>query len=155
RRPRRRASRASRTSWRSSAPRASTSPMREPEVWTLERLLAEDLGPAVIWATPSVAGRVAAALPHPLLEPLAGLPTTTRTLIAVGGGTLIDAAKVFRVETAPGLRLIAIPSVWGSGAEASPVAVAQDGLRKRIRVGTQYVPDVRVLWPELGDSLPD
>ena len=32
--------------------------MREPEVWPLERLVAEDIGPAVVWATPSVrAGR--------------------------------------------------------------------------------------------------
>jgi alcohol dehydrogenase class IV len=129
--------------------------MREPEVWTLERLLAEDLGPTVVWATPSVAGRVASALTHPLLEPLSALPGTTRTLIAVGGGTLIDAAKIFRVETAPELRLVAIPSVWGSGAEASPVAVMQDGLRKRIRIGEQYVPDIRVVWPELSDSLPE
>ena len=43
--------------------------MREPEVWTLERLREEDLGPAAVWATPSVAARAAAALPHPVVEP--------------------------------------------------------------------------------------
>jgi len=129
--------------------------MREPEVWTLGRLLAEDLGPTVVWATPSVAARTGASLPHSVLDPQAALPDATRTLIAVGGGTLMDAAKIFRAESRPDLRLIAIPSVWGSGAEASPVAVAQDGLRKRIRLGDQYVPDVRVRWPELADSLSD
>jgi alcohol dehydrogenase class IV len=129
--------------------------MREPEVWTLERLRKEDLGPAAVRATPSAAARVAAVLPHPLVESLADLPDATRTLIAVGGGTLIDAAKIFRAESRPALRLIAVPSVWGSGAEASPVAVTQEGLRKRIRIGEQYVPDVRVLWPELAASLPE
>lgn len=129
--------------------------MREPEVWTLERLRKEDLGQAAVWATRSVAARTAAALPHPVVDPRAALPETTRTLIAVGGGTLIDAAKILRAESRPELRLIAVPSVWGSGAEASPVAVAPDGLRKRIRIGEAYLPDVRVLWPELAETLPE
>jgi alcohol dehydrogenase class IV len=102
-----------------------------------------------------VAARAAAVLPHPLVGSLAGLPDAARTLIAMGGGTLLDAAKIFRAESRPALRLIAVPSIWGSGAEASPVAVAQEGLRKRIRIGERYLPDVRVLWPELADSLPE
>jgi hypothetical protein len=128
--------------------------MREPEVWPLERLLAEDLAPAVVWATPSVRARTAAIVRHPHHAALAPLPDGTRTLVAIGGGTLIDAAKVFRAESAAGLRLIAVPSMWGSGAEASPVAVLQDGTSKVIRCGEQYLPDVRVRWPELAESAP-
>jgi alcohol dehydrogenase class IV len=129
--------------------------MREPEVWPLTRLLAENLGPAIVWATPSVRARTESVLPYSHGAPEMELPAPTRTLIAVGGGTLIDAAKVFRRECAPALRLIAVPSIWGSGAEASPVAIVQDGVRKRIRVGSEYIPDVRVEWPELADSAPE
>jgi hypothetical protein len=130
--------------------------MPDPDVWTLERLLEENLGPTVVWATSSVRGRTAAALPSSaLLPPLAPLPDSTRTLVAIGGGSLIDAAKIFRAESSPGLRLIVAPSIWGSGAEASPVAVSEDGLRKRIRIDPRYLPDVRVRWPELADSVPE
>jgi alcohol dehydrogenase class IV len=118
-------------------------------------LLAEDLPDAVLWSTPSVRARSESALPYPTREPLAALEPATRTLVVVGGGTLMDAAKVFRHEQAPSVSLVAIPSIWGSGAEASPVAIETraDG-RKVIRMGPEYLPDVRVQWPELADSLP-
>ena len=128
---------------------------RETEVWTLERLLAEDLGPAAVWATRSVRTRTEATLPFPHLDSVGGgVPGQTRTLIAVGGGTLIDAAKVFRRHQAPDLFLVAIPSIWGSGAESSPVAVTNEGGRKTIRVDDAYRPDARVVWPALADSIP-
>jgi alcohol dehydrogenase class IV len=50
--------------------------------------------------------------------------------------------------------LVAIPSLWGSGAEASPVAVTLEGGRKVIRLDPAYIPDVRVSWPELAESIP-
>ncbi len=128
--------------------------MREPAVWSLERLFAGDFGPAVVWATPSVRARTMTALPHPHHTPLSPLAPATRTLVAIGGGALMDAAKIFRAETRPGLQLVAVPSIWGSGAEASPVAVTQDGARKVIRCGEQYLPDARVGWPELAASAP-
>lgn len=128
--------------------------MAEPEAWTLDRLLSEDLGVTAVWATPSVRARTEARLRFPHPTPLTELEPDTRTLIVVGGGTLIDLAKVWRHEHAPSVRLIAIPSLWGSGAEASPVAVTREGERKIIRLDAAYVPDVRVSWPELAESVP-
>lgn len=127
----------------------------EPLIWSVERLLAEDFSNAVVWSTPSVRERSESTLPYPHRVPLAPLDANTRTLIVIGGGTLMDAAKVFRSERAPTVSLVAIPSIWGSGAEASPVAVGtgEDG-RKVIRMGPEYVPDVRVQWPELAGSIP-
>lgn len=131
--------------------------MRAPEVpvWSLEHLLAEDLPDPVVWSTPSVRTRSESTLPFPHRVPLAPLDANTRMLIVIGGGTLMDAAKVFRHERAPTVSLVAIPSIWGSGAESSPVAVetGEDG-RKIIRMGAEYLPDVRVQWPELADSIP-
>jgi len=127
---------------------------REPRILTVAQLLAEDLSPAVVWPTPSVRARTQLTLPYPHRPPLEPLDENTRTLIVVGGGTLIDAAKVFRHDRSPGLILVAIPSIWGSGAESSPVAVSQQGNRKVIRMGPEYLPDMRVRWPELGLSVP-
>ena len=125
--------------------------MREPEVWPLERLLAEDLGPAVGLGDAerpgSNCGAVASAP-----RPARGASTATRTLIVIGGGA--DRCREgFRAGPA-GSALVAIPSIWGSGAEASPVAITQDGARKMIRCGAQYLPDFRVRWPELAESRP-
>jgi alcohol dehydrogenase class IV len=76
------------------------------------------------------------------------------TLIAVGGGTLIDAAKLrVRAQARP-VRLIAIPSIWGSGAEASPIAIGREEGRKVVHMAEELVPDVRVVWPELGETVP-
>lgn len=73
-------------------------------------------------------------------------------LVAVGGGTLLDEAKRFVHDEAPDVALVAIPSVWGSGAEASPVVVLnRDG--KQIRTGDEYLPAARAVWPELAESL--
>ncbi|MEO8430288.1 MAG: iron-containing alcohol dehydrogenase [Acidobacteriota bacterium] len=124
-----------------------------PDVWSLSRLLAEDLGPTVVWASPSVRSRTQAALPFPHHDPGEGIGGDTQTLIAVGGGTLLDLAKRYRAESAPGLRLVAVASIWGSGAEASPIAVMNEEGRKVIRMGSAYLPDVRVPWTALADSV--
>jgi alcohol dehydrogenase class IV len=118
-------------------------------------MLGEDLPAAVVWATPSVRARSESTLPYIHRTPLSALDPGTRTLVVIGGGTLMDAAKVFRHERAPSVSLVAIPSIWGSGAEVSPVAIetGADG-SKVIRMGPEYIPDVRVQWPQLADSLP-
>lgn len=122
----------------------------------MARLSSPEIAPAVVWATPSVRDAARSAIRFPLAEPLLPLPAGTRTLIVVGGGRLIDAAKVFRHESAPGVRLVAVPSIWGSGAEASPVAITNGGGgRKVIRMDAAYLPDARAVWPELADSLPE
>ena len=132
-----------------------TDSLEKPQLWPLSRLSAADIGPAVVWATPSVRGVTELALPHPHREPLTDLPPGTRTLVAIGGGTLLDAAKVWRREQAPHVALVAVPSLWGSGAEASPVAVANEGGRKVVRMGPEYLPDARVVWPALAATVPE
>jgi len=106
-----------------------------------------------MWVTPAVRDRVTAALPLPLGHPGEPLPEGTKTLVVVGGGTLIDAAKALRVDRRLHVRLIVIPSIWGSGAEISPVAVQNQDGKKTIRVGPELLPDVRVAWPELAQTL--
>jgi alcohol dehydrogenase class IV len=127
--------------------------MNRPEVWTYPQLLRQDLGRAVVWATAS-AREPAASLPWPLATALDPLPPGTETLVAIGGGSLIDEAKAFRAQRAPSVRLVAVPSRWGSGAEASPVTVLDRAGRKEIHLDPSWLPDVRVLWPELGSRLP-
>ena len=111
------------------------------------------LGRAALLAAPSVAER-AASLSFGRATGLDDLPAELDTLIVIGGGSLIDQAKVWRALQAPGTRLIAIPSIWGSGAEVSPVAVLDRDGAKEIHVGNEYLPDVRCLWPELADTIP-
>lgn len=120
-----------------------------PEVWSLAALRAAALGRIALWVTPSVANIVRAQLPPAEAESL----DEADTLVVVGGGTLIDEAKL-RARQHDGLRLIAIPSIWGSGAEASPIAVANEESRKVVHIDEALVPDVRVLWPELGETVP-
>ncbi|MEJ8568232.1 iron-containing alcohol dehydrogenase [Elongatibacter sediminis] len=76
------------------------------------------------------------------------------TLIVVGGGKLMDEAKYWRFTKSPDTRLIAIPSIWGSGAESSPVAVLNRNGEKRIHIDDRLVPNERCVWPELAESIP-
>lgn len=128
---------------------------QRPEVWPLERV--RQLAPeATVWTSPSLAGRVRAAFgQEPVLWP--AVPAAPKpNVVVVGGGSLLDAAKRWRVEHAAHVTLVAIPSLWGSGAENSPVVVfedAQNPLLKQALIGEQYLPDVRAIWPELADSL--
>jgi hypothetical protein len=122
--------------------------------WELAHLRAADLGRVWLYASPSVRARVAAELDLPLLESLEALPVDTMTLVVAGGGTLIDRAKRFRQASRRGLRLIAIPTIWGSGAEVSPIAVINSEGGKEIHVGEDLIPDHYVAWPELARSVP-
>ena len=142
------------TSCACSKPRASLLPTR-PEIWGLKELLDADLGRTMVVATRSVMERAAETLPFEIAGSLDSLSNGLDTLIAIGGGTLIDEAKAWRAGLVPRARLIAIPSLWGSGAEVSPVAVLNRRGRKEIQVGEHLIPDVRCRWPELALSLPD
>jgi alcohol dehydrogenase class IV len=119
----------------------------------LDYLRHADLGVAAIRATPSVRERVRAALPFPILDDAAELPEDLKTLIVVGGGTLIDHAKVAARDRDRPVRLIAIPSIWGSGAEVSPVVVLDHAGKKTIFVDARYVPDEYIIWPELAETV--
>lgn len=127
----------------------------KPETWDLRQLLDAELGRTVVLATQSVAERAAELLPFKQTAELDSLPNDLDTLIVIGGGSLMDEAKAWRADHAPTTRLIAIPSLWGSGAEVSPVAVLNRQGKKEIHVGDELIPDIRCLWPELAESIPE
>ncbi len=108
---------------------------------------------AALWVTPSVRDTVEARLRLPVLPALGPLPPGVNTVIVVGGGTLIDEAKFWRTEKAPQIKLVAIPSIWGSGAEVSPIVVLNREEKKSIFTGEQYMPDAYCYFTELAESL--
>jgi len=128
--------------------------MPKPEVWTFAQLRAATLESAVVWTVPPLATMVAGVLPYPQVNDLNELNATVKTLIAIGGGVLLDQAKYFRRSQRPNLRLIAVPSLWGSGAENSPIVALNRDAEKRIDIDPAYLPDVRVIWPELAEQAP-
>lgn len=127
--------------------------MTNPAVWSLDALLHQDLGSTVVWASPSVRERVQSTLPWPIADPAADLPAHVETLVVVGGGSLIDTAKALRHDVAPHMRLVAIPSIWGSGAEASPIVVLTHADHKEIHKDDAYLPDARAVWLDLAESV--
>jgi acetaldehyde dehydrogenase/alcohol dehydrogenase len=102
-------------------------------------------------------------------------------LVAVGGGSVLDAAKAMRLfyespqltvaelsfpfldarkrvaqwpRVAHGLRLVAIPTTSGTGSEVSPASVISMGDRKVTLVDYSLVPDMAIVDPLLTLSLP-
>ncbi len=102
-------------------------------------------------------------------------------LVAVGGGSVLDAAKAMRLffespqltvqelsfpfldarkrvarwpRVAHGLRLVAIPTTSGTGSEVSPASVLSVGDRKVTLVDYSLVPDMAIVDPLLTLSLP-
>jgi alcohol dehydrogenase class IV len=124
-----------------------------PPVQTLAETI-ERLGSArvVVWCTVSVADRLRALVPLPVQTEAPSLDGADCLLI-VGGGKLIDQAKILRAEY-PSTKLAALPTLWGSGAEASPIAVLNHYGKKVIRMGAELVPDVIVSHPEFAKTLP-
>lgn len=129
--------------------------MNKPESWDLGQLLGAELGQTMVLATRSVRKKATQSLPFEQSNDLANLPDDLDTLIVIGGGTLIDEVKAWRAGHAPVTRLIAIPSLWGSGAEVSPVAVLNRQGKKEIHIGDELIPDVVCIWPELASSIPE
>ena len=103
------------------------------------------------------------------------------TLIAVGGGSVMDAAKAMRLfhespqlsirelslpfldarkriaafpQVEHALRLIAIPTTAGTGSEVSPAAVVTVGDRKVTLVDYSLVPDMAIVDPLLTLTMP-
>jgi alcohol dehydrogenase class IV len=123
--------------------------------WTPEDLSRADLAHAVLWSLPRFEARAAERFGLPIVRELADVPREARTLVVLGGGTRIDEAKLWRRDERAELRLIAIPSVWGSGAEVSPIVALSRAGKKHVVVDPALVPDERVIWPELADELPE
>jgi alcohol dehydrogenase class IV len=106
-----------------------------------------------LWASPSVRARIEQVVPSRRLKDLSEIDPHDRTLIVAGGGTWIDEAKYIRATQRPELRLIAIPTIFGSGAERSPIVVLNRAAAKEIHVGTQFLPDAVVYWHDLLKSV--
>ena len=124
-----------------------------PPRWSLDQLRQRATSGVVVWATLSVRTRLRDVLPWPAVEPAQSLGADAEWLVVVGGGGLIDEAKALR-ESRPGLKLVVIPSIWGSGAEASPIIVLSRAGRKEIKISPSARPDAVVYWPELSKSVP-
>jgi acetaldehyde dehydrogenase / alcohol dehydrogenase len=102
-------------------------------------------------------------------------------LVAVGGGSVIDAAKAMRLfwespqldlrelalpfldarkrvaqypQIAHKLKLVAVPTTAGTGSEVSPAAVLTVGARKVTLVDYSLVPDMAVVDPALTLTMP-
>jgi acetaldehyde dehydrogenase/alcohol dehydrogenase len=115
----------------------------------------------------------------------AGVETLRRmapeVLVAVGGGSVLDAAKAMRLfyespalsvdelalpfldarkrvaqypRVAHALRLVAIPTTSGTGSEVSPAAVVTQGDRKVTLVDYSLVPDMAIVDPHLAMTMP-
>lgn len=78
------------------------------------------------------------------------LETKPKVIIAIGGGSAIDTAKLIRHEAVKeklSIPLIAIPTTAGTGAEATHFAVVyKDGV-KRSEDADDILPDVAILYP--------
>ena len=102
-------------------------------------------------------------------------------IIAVGGGSVLDAAKAMRLfhespelslrelslpfldarkrvahypEVEHTVRLVAVPTTSGTGSEVSPAAVVSAGGRKVTLVDYSLVPDIAIIDPTLTVSMP-
>ncbi len=120
-----------------------------------DQVAALDPAATRLWCSPRLLDRVRARFPFPTLSSLEPLPPEVTTLVAVGGGTRLDAVKLWRFEQGARWRLIAVPSRWGSGAEVSPIAVSTREGKKHIVVDPGLLPDGRVVLPELVETLSD
>ena len=102
-------------------------------------------------------------------------------IVAVGGGSVLDAAKAMRLfhespdltlaeltlpfldarkrvahypEVDHAIRLVAVPTTAGTGSEVSPAAVLTAGARKLTLVDYSLVPDVAIVEPRLTLTMP-
>lgn len=140
------------TSSASCPTKASTSLPEQPEIpWGEVRHLPPT---TLAWVSKPLHAVVAEVLPFRIVESSAMPPGGVERLVVIGGGTLIDRAKYWRVQASPSTWLLAVPSLWGSGAEASPVVVHTEGGRKRVAIADAFRPDARAVWPELARSVP-
>lgn len=120
----------------------------EVPIWTLDQVKALPGETTSLVVTPSCRERIHACLPF---APLEAGSDHGQTVVVIGGGALMDEWKFIKPQQE--LRLICIPSIYGSGAEVSPVVVLNSPEGKRIEVGDEFLPGARVYLPELLDSV--
>lgn len=96
------------------------------------------------------------ALPLTLVQELAALCPPCCDILAVGGGTVMDAAKAILAIQAKPARLTLIPTTFGTGAEVTRFATVYDreghklslALPDSIKVETRYIPELLHSLPE-------
>lgn len=71
-------------------------------------------------------------------------------IVAIGGGTVIDTAKLLGVET--GLPVICIPTIPGTGAESTGFAVCYEG---KVKKSVPCEVPTSILIPELAKTVPN
>ncbi|RZQ60771.1 iron-containing alcohol dehydrogenase family protein [Amycolatopsis suaedae] len=122
-----------------------------------------------------IVGRVAkildaAGVEHEVYDDISPNPTTvevdrgaararafgTAAVIALGGGSPLDAAKAIALGAGTGAPLIAVPTTSGTGAETNGFGVIEDPVaRRKVYLGDDSVrPRIAVLDPELTLGLP-
>ena len=102
-----------------------------------------------VWAGASVAELAHQRWPGPAISSFEEIPENCRGLVVVGGGRMMDEAKYFRARKRGGMRLVVVPSLWGSGAERSPIVVLNRDGAKHIEIDPAFLPDEVIYWPEL------
>ena len=105
------------------------------------------------WCTPSVYRYVLDCWPGVVSRTPPTKADLFHTLVAIGGGSLIDRAKLVRKYEYPEVKLIAVPTLWGSGAECSSIAFANVNGVKQIEICELLKPDALVYSPVWLDSL--
>ena len=70
-------------------------------------------------------------------------------IIAIGGGSVIDTAKLMRYYAKLSIPLVAIPTTAGTGAESTKFAVCYINGSKQSIESPEMLPNVAVLMPEL------
>jgi acetaldehyde dehydrogenase / alcohol dehydrogenase len=158
-------------------------PMIVTDKWTVARGVAEEIRH---YLTASAVHVYSGVEPEPTEEQIrAGIEELHRfdadAIIAVGGGSVMDAAKAMRLfHESPHLnvtglslpfldprkriaefpqiehkvRLVAIPTTSGTGSEVSPAAVISVGKRKVTLIDYTLVPDMAIVDPNLTLTMP-
>lgn len=129
--------------------------IKKPELVALEDLEDFFVGHTASYCSAAVAQQVYDRFQLPRLDNLSADRSLVETLVVVGGGTRMDTAKRWRADISPETGLIIIPSLWGSGAEVSPVVTSTLAQSKEVSMGERYLPDIRSVWPELAAYIPN
>ena len=125
--------------------------MREPVTlpWGEVEALARRPG-TLTWATPR-ARSVLRWSEARWIDSEAPMPGA-QALIAVGGGAHLDFVKR-RWRATGATRLVAVPTIWGRGAEASPVAVWTEAGQKRFSMSEALRPDAMAFFDGFAATL--
>ena len=75
-------------------------------------------------------------------------------IIAIGGGSVIDFAKIYRFKKALDVPLIAVPTTCGTGSEATQFAVYYENQKKQSLDDVKILPDVAIVDSGLVEKNP-